>query len=563
MVICDRSAYVERIKELINDDSKFTNLNKAPSEWLNHIVRSEQRVRDVLYKYCETNKKRTQYFLTDKQYVKLAPVGSKPGILYGLPKIHKALVDGLPKFRPIVSMIGTPTYNLSKFFVPLIEPITKNEYTVADSFAFAKEVVEFDSTLFMSSLDVTSLFTNIPLNETTDIICNQLFKDQEHVNGMNKSVFRELLTLAMEETCFVFDGKLYKQCDGVSMGSPLGPHYADSFMSYYERKWLDECPEDIKPLKYRRYVDDIFVLCRDRNHHNRFMEYMNSQHENISFTDELETNNNLPFLDVSVTRTDNGFTTNLYRKGTFSGVFTNFFSFLAIQFKACLISTLLFRCYQLSSSSQAFHEEVERIRAILARNSYPLAFIDQCITAFLNKRYKQKEPTDEKPSQVVVLPYLGKLSLEIRNRLKKYVTKHISDVKLLVIFRSNRRLKSLFRFKDTLPQALQSFIIYKFSCAACNSCYVGKTDRHSHIRWCEHLKLQPFRGGRSKNKQKPTAVEIHTTETQHQGSIENFEVIGRERSRNKFHLKIRESLLIKKFAPNLNEQDSSIPLMLF
>ena len=67
----------------------------------------------------------------------------------------------------------------------------------------------------------------------------------------------------------------------------------------------------------------------------------------------------------------------------------------------------------------------------------------------------------------------------------------------------------------------------------------------------------------SKNKQKPTAVEIHTTETQHQGSIENFEVIGRERSRNKFHLKIRESLLIKKYAPTLNKQDSSIPLMLF
>ena len=351
VVICDKNSYVERMKELINDDSKFTDLNKVPSEWLSHIVRSEERVRDVLYKYCETNKKHTQYVFTDKQYTSIAPTGSKPGTLYGLPKIHKALVDNLPKFRPIVSMIGTPTYNLSKFLSPFIAPITTNEYTVRDSFAFAKEVVEFDSNLFMSSLDVTSLFTNIPLNETTDIICNELFKNKEYIGGMNQSIFRELLTLAMQETCFIFDGKLYKQCDGVSMGSPLGPDYANSFMSYHEKKWLDECPDEIKPIKYRRYVDDIFVLCRDREHHDKFKEYMNSRHESISFTDELEENNLLPFLDVAVTRTDDGFTTHLYRKSTFSGVFTNSFSFLPIQFKSCLVSTLLFRCYQLTSTS--------------------------------------------------------------------------------------------------------------------------------------------------------------------------------------------------------------------
>ena len=250
-------------------------------------------------------------------------------------------------------------------------------------------------------------------------------------------------------------------------------------------------------------------------------------------------------------------------KGTFSGVFTNFFSFLSIQFKTCLVSTLLYRCYQLTSTSQAFHQEVERLRGILAKNSYPLEFVDQCITAFLNKRHKRPVHTVEKRSQVIVLPYLGKLSLEIRSRLKKYVNKHISNVKLMVIFRSQRRLKSLFRFKDSLPAQLQSFIVYKFTCGACNSSYVGKTDRHCHIRWCEHLKIQPFRGGVSKSRKKPEAVETHSTETGHQATYDNFEVIGREKSRNKFYLKVKESLLIKKLAPSLNDHESSIPLMLF
>ena len=97
-------------------------------------------------------------------------------------------------------------------------------------------------------------------------------------------------------------------------GFPLGPTYADGFLSYHEKKWLDECPEDIKPLKYRRYVDDIFVLCRDRDHHKKFLEHMNTKYESISFTDELRNNNKLPFLDFLVTRTDDGFVTDLYRK---------------------------------------------------------------------------------------------------------------------------------------------------------------------------------------------------------------------------------------------------------
>ena len=75
-----------------------------------------------------------------------------------------------------------------------------------------------------------------------------------------------------------------------------------------------------------------------------------------------------------------------------------------------------------------------RLRSILAKNSYPLEFVDQCVNAFLNKKYKRPVHTVEKRTETIVLPYLGKLSLEIRNRLKKYVNKHVSNCKLLVIF---------------------------------------------------------------------------------------------------------------------------------
>ena len=431
-----------------------------------------------------------------------------------------------------------------------------------------KNIFDFYSNLFMSLLDVTSLFTNIPLKETTNIICDELYKDKEHISGMDKYVFRELLVLAMEETCFVFDGKLYKQNDGVSMGSPLGPHYANAFLSKHEKEWLNECPDNIKPLKYRRYVDDIFLLCRDEEHHRKFMDYMNSKHENISFTDEIENNNSMAFLDVLVSRNDNSFSTSLYRKATFSGVFTNFYSFLSMQFKASLISTLLYRCYHLTSSSQLFHKEVERLREILAKNAYPLEFIDQCITSFLNKQYKKKSTvataTVEPKTITVMLPFLGKVSLEIRNRLRKYVKKYVSNCcKLEVIFRSQRRLKSFFSFKDLLPTSLQSYIIYRYTCRTCNGSYIGKTDRHQTVRWCEHLKITTMKRRPSKSKTEATAVYEHILSTGHLGSIDDFEVIARESTRNDFFLRVKESLLIKKHKPIMNENEASTPLLLF
>ena len=82
--------------------------------------------------------------------------------MYGLCKVHKDIIDNCPPFGPILSAITTPTYKLVKFLVPVLKSLTSNEYMVKDSFAFAEEIVEHDSELFMGSLDVDSLFTNIP-----------------------------------------------------------------------------------------------------------------------------------------------------------------------------------------------------------------------------------------------------------------------------------------------------------------------------------------------------------------------------------------------------------------
>ena len=218
-------------------------------------------------------------------------------------------MNGVPKFRPILSAIGTTSYKLAKFLVPILKPLETNEYVIKDSFAFASEVRKFNPILTMASMDIESLFTNLPLSETIDICCNGLFKENRTVAGMNKSEFKKVMEYATKEMMFLHNGEYYQQVEGVAMGSPLGPILANIFLCHHEKEWLANCPDEFKPMKYIRYVDDTFLLFWDEEHIEKFNEYLNKQHKNIRFTYEKELDGSLPFLDVSVTKTDTEFIT--------------------------------------------------------------------------------------------------------------------------------------------------------------------------------------------------------------------------------------------------------------
>ena len=161
-----------------------------------------------------------------------------------------------------------------------------------------------------------------------------------------------LLQLATSESSFIFYNILYKQIDGVAMGSALGPTLANAFLYHYEKLWLNSCPPEFKPVVYIRYVDDVFVLFKSKDHLQLFAKCMNTGHKNLNFTF---------FLDVKITRGSNGFSTSLFRKATFSGVFTIFDSFIFESYKTGLIFTLLFRCFTICSDMQSFHLEVEQL----------------------------------------------------------------------------------------------------------------------------------------------------------------------------------------------------------
>ena len=171
------------------------------------------------------------------------------------------------------------------------------------------------------------------------------------------------------------------------MGSPLSSSLANAFLCFYEKIWLKDCPEDFKPVYYRRYVDDLFALFPSPDRLEKFTNYLNSRHKNIKFTYEKESNNSLPFLDILISRSENALKISVYHKPAFSGAYSNFNSFTYDQYKIGLTFTLLFRTFWIVSGFSSFHTEVSCLKKILRKNGFSIKLVDNCVKTFLNKKF--------------------------------------------------------------------------------------------------------------------------------------------------------------------------------
>ena len=173
-----------------------------------------------------------------------------------------------------------------------------SEYSCKDTFSFVSRLKDANlaNNFFVSY--VTSLFTNIPLQETINIAVDLIINNKPNLN-ITKLELKKLFLFATSQTHFLFNGNCYNQADGVSMGSPLAPVLANVFMGHHESKWLNTYLHN-KPNFYIRYVDDILTTFDNEQDSLFFLNFLNKQHSNIKFTMEKQTNSSIPFLDVQL-----------------------------------------------------------------------------------------------------------------------------------------------------------------------------------------------------------------------------------------------------------------------
>ena len=249
------------------------------------------------------------------------------------------------------------------------------------------------------------------------------------------------------------------------MGFSLGL-LANIFLSHHEENRLNKCPIEFKPSFYRRYVDDIFVLFESPESAHSFRDYMSSKHQNINFTGEQENIGSFSFLGIKICHKNGKFVTSVYRKLTFSGIFTNYESFIPTYQKRGLLHTLLHRSFSICCDFKTFHFEIDHLKTILIKNNYPLNFIDSCIKSFLNKLYTPKVMVQNAPKRniFVKLLFLGSTSFQIRKKLQKLFSDKLMSCSLKIVFTSPVTVKSFFTFKDKLPKVLLSGLVWWLQC---------------------------------------------------------------------------------------------------
>ena len=137
----------------------------------------------------------------------------------------------------------------------------------------------------MVSFDVVSLFTNVPLVETIDIIINRLY-DENNNNSIPipKDLFKKLMLLATQGI-FMHNERFYKQVEGIIMGNPLGPTMANFFMAHLEENiFAEKSNGPLLPKLYLRYIDDVYAIFDSNQNCDEFLPILNAQHQSVKFT---------------------------------------------------------------------------------------------------------------------------------------------------------------------------------------------------------------------------------------------------------------------------------------
>ena len=262
----------------------------------------------------------------------------------------------------------------------------------------------------------------------------------------------------------------------------------------------------------------------------------------------------LPFLDVLVDNNDpNSLLTSVYRKKTFTGLLTNYFSFTSYSYKVGLIRTLVDRAYKINNTWLGLHEDISKLMDIPKKNLFPAHLIERvvnrCVTGTLSNHCPQVSfPTS--PTFYFKLPYIGHFSVVTEKKVLHLIKRYCNDLDIKLVF-SSFKIGNLFGVKDPIPGGLRSRV-YKFACAGCNACYVGKTARHFSTRVREHLVSD-----------RASHIFKHLENSEHCPalcSVDCFHIL--DYASTTFQLKIKEAFHIQREQYSLNQQLHHINLKL-
>ena len=182
-----------------------------------------------------------------------------------------------------------------------------------------------------------------------------------------------------------------------------------------------------------------------------------------------------------------------YHKSTYTGLPKNFLSFTCFKCKVGLIYTLVDGSFKINNNTTGREKDLQQLSITLQRNSFPNHLVDKIIKGYKNKFSSRPTQNDTSSTGVNTtgiryckLSFVGDFSTVTRKKLKNLLGVFCKVIDIRIVF-SSFKIKNFFSFKDSIPDALKSLVVYQFTCTGCNSRYIGETSRHFATRVKEHL----------------------------------------------------------------------------
>ena len=516
VVVMDTIEYNVKAMRLLHDKDTYTKVVKPPT--ISTIqTQFNRNVRNIVSVLPNSDIKNN---ILSKLTVKLPSFS----YFYGTPKVHKT---GVP-LRPIIATCGSPQSYLAKWLANNLSPLLgkiSNSHLVhsMDFLDRLRKLGPVSGKLI--SLDVTALFTNVPLEFVLDNLkhaaTSGIFSPPIPI-----AKFCELIKLCVDATIFVFDGEVYQQKFGVAMGSPLSPILANLCMEFLERNYIQVLPDNIKPILWVRYVDDIFIIYQhDEASLNRFLTTINNLLPTIKFTVESEEDGKLPFLDVLVihNKDTRSLSFKVYRKPTNSENYIHYYSHHSPNTKANIVTNMFSRALKICDPPY-LDQEIDHILLTFKNLGYPQFFLRKCLSR-ANRQWYNPRPPRNSPNHnnYLTLPF----SSEFIN-----IQKSISNVNTKTPGKENIDLA--FKYSNTLRNRLvrnnskindKKVGVYCIPCLDCSLCYIGESGRSLPIRLEEHKRACRLGSNYS-------AVASHSLDVGHRIGFKQSQIVYNSRDRN-------------------------------
>ena len=276
-------------------------------------------------------------------------------------------------------MPGSPYYKIAEKVTKWLSivPESKINCSTKKTIDQLKDVT-LDPDEVVISFDVSSLYTNVPVNEAIEEAADRVYSGDFPTPPVSKETFITRTKLSTTNVILSTNDDLYRQIDGLAMGSQPAPP-----LSKFEPDIKDD------PKIFEGYMDDILKTIKAEMIETK-LHAINGLHPNLKFTIEVEQEGRLPFLDICILHVDSHLHSTWYTKPTDTGLVMNFHALAPKHYKRSVVESLVYRVYRACSHWKYFDASLGKAKDMLERNQYPPQFYDPIIKATIKHSLSNK-----------------------------------------------------------------------------------------------------------------------------------------------------------------------------